>query len=109
MTRQRWRRLAVTLLLAPITVLALEHVPLPGVDVTAFRLELAGGWLAPSPNLSVLALGIAPLLSAFLVVELAALLVPRWSRLRHGGFEGRAKLARATLLVALVLACAQAY
>ncbi|MFS8067483.1 MAG: hypothetical protein ACMG6S_14065, partial [Byssovorax sp.] len=60
-------------------------------------------------SLSAFGLGIAPFLSAAAIVELLAVLVPRWSGLRHGGPAGRARLARSTALLGLVLAAFQAY
>jgi preprotein translocase subunit SecY len=59
--------------------------------------------------LSVFALGMGPLVNAFLLVELAALVVPSWRPLRHGGPTGRRALGRATAYLAVVLAAVQAY
>ena len=50
-----------------------------------------------------------PFVNACLLVELVALVVPRWSALRHGGPAGRAKLARASALLGIVLAAFQGW
>jgi preprotein translocase subunit SecY len=55
-----------------------------------------------------MALGLKPLLLAYVVVEFAALLVPVWRPLRVGGPAGRTKLHQAALMVGMVLALFQA-
>jgi hypothetical protein len=80
---------------------ALSFVPLPSVDGLALSASNLAG-------LSVGALGITPWLEAALVVEIAAVLVPRWRPLRHGGPATRARLARASLGVGAVFALVQA-
>src|SRR4030095_8937284 len=61
------------------------------------------------PSLAgVLALGLMPFFSAFSLVELAALIVPRWRPLRHGGPPGRARLHTAAITLTLLLALVQA-
>jgi hypothetical protein len=97
-----WRRIALTLGLSLLPLLG-ERVPLPGIDTDAELFQHG------DPRLhSVFALGISPLVSAYLTVEVAALLVPRWRKLRHAFPDGRAKLRRATTLLAIVLAAFQA-
>jgi hypothetical protein len=65
-------------------------------------------WAGLQP-ISLFALGITPAISAFLLVELAALIVPRWRPLRRGGPSARARLGSATVSVALVLALVQSW
>lgn len=77
----------------------LRLVPLPFVDV-----ELLGG--AMPSTLSILAIGLAPFITAALLVEISAALVPRWRALRRPA--GRATLDRATLVVGLLAAIVQA-
>ncbi|MBX3234115.1 MAG: hypothetical protein KIT84_06350 [Labilithrix sp.] len=60
-------------------------------------------------NVSMFALGLTPVIAAYGVVELVAFIVPRLSRLRHANPEGRARLDRAALVLALVLATFQAW
>ena len=98
-----WGRLAVTLGLVGLTVvLPLLHVDLPGVDTSAIESQ-------SSLNLSVFALGIMPLLSAMLLVELFAAAIPPWRPLRHGGPAGRAVLGRVTLIVTAALCALQGF
>jgi hypothetical protein len=98
-------RLAVTIA-APIAVmLASSHVPLPGVDMGRLGPTLSG---APLFDLGVFDLGLTPAVSAYVLVELVALVVPRWARLRHVP-DGRAKIERAARFMMIVLAAVQAF
>jgi hypothetical protein len=101
--RSPWVALALTLL-APFALFFAQRVTLPGVDESTLENSiLARGYLG------ILALGITPFLTAAFVVEFAALIVPPWRHLRHGGPQGRRKLSRATVVLALGLAVFQAY
>jgi len=102
-----WSRLAVTLLLVPAIVLA-PAITLPGVDgaeLERLSRDAGGG----AGNFGIFALGVMPFVSAAILVEIAALSVPRWRPLRHGGPEGRATLGRATRVLALLLCAFQGY
>lgn len=77
---------------------ALTLVPLPGVE------PFYGGMEEEAYRPSLFALGIAPVVSGMILVEIAASIVPSWRRLRHAGAEGHAKLSRASLRVALLVA-----
>ena len=59
-------------------------------------------------NWTLLSLGLNPFLTAFILVELAALLVPAWRPLRVGGPSTRCKLRRAALIFGLILTAGQA-
>ena len=100
----------VVFTLIPLAVYALGvNVTLPGVNATELGYVMAGPHRAPDLTVaSVFALGIMPLVTAFIAVELAASIVPRWRRLRDGAL-GRVKLGRATAIVALACAAVQAY
>lgn len=103
--RPLWLGAAITLL-APLLVLFAQHVPLPGVDASAFeRKTLFGG----PPGLSIASLGVMPFISASGLVEVVALVVPSFRPLRHGGYAGRRKLLRAAVLLALAIAVFQAW
>jgi hypothetical protein len=97
--------LALTLL-APLVVAWLApKVPLPGFD--AGRVESVLG-AAPSVSaFGAFGLGLGPMVSAALLVELAALCVPRWRALRIGGPSGRGRLLWASRRLAVVLALVQ--
>lgn len=112
-----YRRLAVTLILPLLVVLVGPWAPLPGVDMGALEqfVSSQGSLLSGARSawgfgsLSAFALGIMPVLMAFVIVELAAAFVAKWQPLRHGGPAARAKLTRAALIVALALAVFQGY
>jgi hypothetical protein len=105
--RARWPRLLATLLGAAAVVWLLPWVGLLGVDPGELA-ELTGLGVERA-NLGAFALGLMPVISAFLLVELAALAIPRWRPLRIGGPAGRATLARATAAVAVIVALAQGW
>ncbi|HEY1556327.1 MAG TPA: hypothetical protein VGF94_15940 [Kofleriaceae bacterium] len=88
------------------------YLTLPGVNRVELQHVLAAGkslhWEGFA-RMSPFALGIMPILTAFWLVELAALSVPRWRKLRHGGPAGRRVLGFAVAVTALVLALIQAY
>ena len=84
---------------------------LPGVNSAAasYLINHAGGGDAAASMFGPFALGIQPLINAFVLVELAAVIVPRWRRLRHGGPSTRRTLGRAVAIVAIVMALVQAF
>lgn len=90
-----WRR-------AGVTVAALVAAWLLG------QLRIPG-WRPGFYDPGALALGLAPIISGFVLVELAALAVPPWDALRHAGPAARAKLALAAHAVAATLAALQAF
>ena len=98
-----WLRLLVTLAGAAAAALSIM-VPLPGINAAAF--EQIG---ADSGQFSIFAFGLRPMLTAFVLVEVVALLVPRWRRLRISGAAGRSRLAAATVILTLILAGMQAW
>ncbi len=64
--------------------------------------------LADTKNF-MLQLGLAPIISGFVLVEIAALAVPSWNALRTGGPEDRTCLHRAAIILGLCLAVTQAF
>jgi len=93
---------AVITLAVLAVCLAAQKVPLPSLAKAAAGHPL----MIPS---SILVLGVQPVLSGFVLVELAALLVPAWRPLRTGGRAGREKLRRASLILGMLLALGQAF
>ena len=92
----RRRRLIVTLI-APLIVWMIALVPLPGVNpetVSAVMRASSQHSLSSviGGQMSVACLGLGPVFSAFLLVELAALVVPRWRALRRGDPDERRRL-----------------
>jgi preprotein translocase subunit SecY len=99
-----YARLAVTLAL-PIVALVAARITLPGVDTTV--LQLAGSF---DPTVvGILAIEVNPTLSAFLYVEVLALLIPRWRRWRVGGYPERASLWTRVVVLAVPLTALQAF
>jgi hypothetical protein len=62
-----------------------------------------------SAHLSIGAIGITPFISAFIVVEILALLIPAWRRLRTACAEDRGRLTRAAMLLGGGLALVQGW
>lgn len=93
-------------------------IPVPGVDATAFAAQVSGdeGFLGllssvsggALANGSLLALGIAPYISASIIIQLLTIAIPSLERLSKMGDEGKKKIAFYTKIAALVLAIAQA-
>jgi hypothetical protein len=100
-----WRRLALTLL-APLAVVLLGRWPLPVFHLEAFART---GVDVDRSQFSAFAFGLTPIVNAFLTIEVAALIVRRWRPLRHGGIEGRARLRRRVLQLALILVAIQTF
>jgi preprotein translocase subunit SecY len=87
------RRLLVSRSLFTITSV-LGFIPLPGMAADDLWRFL---WLAhwsSMPNLSIGAIGIAPIMTGFVVVEFAALIVPRWRHLSVPGGRAGARARR---------------
>lgn len=98
----RATRLVAAQLISLATVaglLVLQRVPLPFVD-----LEYLG--VSAPPSLSLAAIGVAPWVTAALLVEIAAAVVPGWRSLRLPA--ARARLTRITDVLGVVVALAQA-
>jgi preprotein translocase subunit SecY len=98
-------------LVAVALMFALGRLTLPGVNraelshVIAHHTQLSWGAIS---QMSVIALGLRPLISAFVLVELFALAVPSMRPLRHAP-EGRRKLAYVIAGTAILLAAIQGY
>jgi hypothetical protein len=79
--------------------LMLRHVPLPLLDLRALGGEVP-------PVVSVGALGLEPILFAWIAIETAAVLLPRWRSLR---ITNRATLDRAAVALTVVVALIEAF
>ena len=95
------RRVATVLGVLAICLIA-RWIPVPTIPLEA------GQFVVTRVPSSIIALGVKPLIGGYVLVELAALLVPRWRSWRTGGAAERAKLARASLLLGLGLSLFQA-
>lgn len=99
-----WRRALITGL-APLALIAGKRVMIPGVDDIELAHVMRVGDLEFS---SVIALGLAPIMVAFFLVELVALAVPALRWRRHDP-AGRIGLGKVTAIVAIVLALVHGY
>lgn len=98
-----WRRLSITLL-APISLVVLRLVEVPGLS-----LELSDMLILAGQELHFASLGVSSVLTAYVLVELAALAVPGWRRRRFSAPSARLPLFYATVVVAFGLAVFQAW
>jgi len=89
-----------TTALVPVLILLGERIPLSHVNADVF----ASG----SVRLSPLAVGLGPFITAYALVELAALVIPSWRRWRHEA-RGRVRLERMSGVLAIALALVQAF
>lgn len=111
-----WTRMFVTLL-APAAILALSRIPVFGVDYGELSgSDGTGGFLGmfntssdlrSTLNLGVL--GVTPIVSAYVLVELLALAIPGWRRRRHAGPVARRPLDHAVAMLAFVLVLFQGW
>lgn len=94
----------------------LSHVPLPFVNTSAISdlidtngslgllNTLTGGNLE---NMSVMALGITPYITASIVLQLLGVLIPKLSEMQKDGSTGRKQLTRITIILGAVLGLLQ--
>ncbi|MBS1124974.1 MAG: protein-export rane protein SecD, partial [Deltaproteobacteria bacterium] len=99
-----WRRLAVTLL-APVALIIGGNIMMPGVNDIELMHILHRD---PGEQFSVIAIGVMPIISTFVIVELIALAVPRLRWRRHD-VHGRIGLGKAVAVLSVVVALVQAY
>jgi hypothetical protein len=103
-------RLFVTLLVGALFVGGL-HLSAPGIDLEAFQVgpDSHFGLESFRAGTSVLAIGAEPFFTAAALVELVAVIVPRWRRRRISGPAARRPLAVASVVLGLLLAGMQSY
>lgn len=106
------RKIVFTLVILVIYRFA-AHVPIPGVDLAALRLVFqqnqllgmldmfSGGAMS---NFSVMALGVYPYITAQIVLQLLAPIIPALNQLNQEGEAGRAKMNQYTMLLTIPLA-----
>lgn len=97
-----WSRLIVTLL-APVAVYVVSKITVLGISRDELVFDFGGASygnaleeLLAQVNLG--ALGIMPIISAFILVEVLALIFPGWRRRRHAGPDARAPLTAAVAI-----------
>ena len=94
------------------------HIPLPGVDLVALRrffdanqvlgmLSLfSGGTIS---NFSVIALGVAPYITASIIFQLLTMIVPKLEEIQKEGESGTKKIQQWTRLITVPLAILQSF
>jgi hypothetical protein len=78
------------------------RLPLPGIDTISLA------HLGAGRSINIMALGIEPLITGFVFVELLSFVLPMGRKLRCGGIAGRSKLNIFAIRVGLGLAAVQA-
>jgi hypothetical protein len=101
------RRVMVTAI-APVALWLGARITLPWIDDAELEHIVTKGGGHLGEQFSIIAIGIMPILSAYALVELAALAVPAW-RWRRQDPLGRAGLGRAVAVITIAIASIQAY
>ena len=95
-----------------------SHVPVPGVNVANLRDYLAGNQIlgllnvfsgGTMSNFSVIMLGVAPYITASIIFQLLAMIVPSFEELTKEGESGQQKLNMYTRYLTVPLAFLQSY
>lgn len=81
-----------------------ERIPLPGID-----LDMLGGGAGTAFRMSILALGVMPILVVLVHVEIARLLLPSFARWQAASRENAHRVTMAVRVIALLLAATQGY
>lgn len=94
------------------------HIPVPGIDVVALRQLFAsnqflglinifsGGGME---NFSIVAMGIAPYITASIIFQLLAMIIPALEQISKDGERGQRKINQYTRLLTVPLAAIQGY
>ena len=94
------------------------HIPLPGVDVEALQKFFAANQVLGVLNLfsggtirtfSVVALGVAPYITASIILQLMAVIIPRLEELQKEGESGQRTINQWTRILAVPLAVIQGF
>src|SRR5881392_1640811 len=110
------RRVLFTALILAVYRLG-SWIPAPGVDQNALQSLFSGGGILTLLNLfsgsalsrfSIFALGIMPYVTASIILQLLAVVIPTLERLQKEGEAGMAKINQYTRYLTVVLAAAQA-
>src|SRR3989338_237139 len=97
---------------------AVAHIPIPGVDVQALRQFLAGNQIlgllnifsgGTIENFSIVMLGVAPYITASIIFQLLAMVVPRLEEMQKEGEAGQRKISQYTRISTVPLAILQAF
>lgn len=107
--RVSWSRVFVTLL-APVALYAVTTTFMMGIEVSELEMVITMPYQHVSvEQFSFGALGIMPVINAFIFVEILALIVPGWRRRRHAGPDARAPITAAVAITAGTLLFVQGW
>ena len=121
--RQIWEikdlRNRILFVLAMLVVFRIAaHIPLPGIDIAALKdlfsrnqmlgmlNLLSGGAMA---NFSIVAMGVAPYITASIIMQLLTMVVPYFERLSKEGTAGQEKINQYSRIITVPLAVVQSY
>ncbi len=101
-----------------VLVRILAHIPLPGVDLTALReffsqnqlfglLNMFSG--GTMQNFSIILMGVAPYITASIVMQLLTMVIPQLEELQKEGEQGQQKINQYTRYLTVPLALIQSY
>jgi hypothetical protein len=93
-----WQRIAVTLV-APAALILVEKIAIYGVD----------GYVNGIQHVPIGSLGIAPFMTATVLVEIFAVIIPGWRARRHAGEVARLPITMTAALVTVALVCYQGW
>jgi len=97
---------------------AAAHIPIPGVDTAALKDYFASNQILGLYNMfsggameqfSVVALGVGPYITASIIFQLLAMIVPRLEEMQKEGQSGQEKINQYTRLACVPLALLQSY
>lgn len=108
------KRILITLLLIVVYRFGTDVVILPGIDpaeLTALKDQTRGGLMAlldmfsggAFSNASIFALGIMPYISASIVMQLMAIIVPSFQKMQREGESGRKKINQWTRYLTVII------
>jgi preprotein translocase subunit SecY len=103
---QRQTVLGVALVLLVVAVGS--HIPVPGIDLAAINQQSGGSAGSLMARLSIMALGITPLYTVLLHVELLSLIIPPFARWRVACPSNAGRLDLIIIVLALLLTALQA-
>ncbi|MBU1164665.1 preprotein translocase subunit SecY [Patescibacteria group bacterium] len=94
------------------------HIPVPGVDVSALKDFFAGNQFlgllnifsgGGMENFSVVALGVAPYITASIIFQLLVMIIPKLEEMQREGEAGQRKINQWTRMLTIPLAIMQSY
>ncbi len=112
------RNKAIYTIVLLVLVRILAHIPLPGVDLVALReffsqnqifglLNLFSG--GTMENFSIILMGVAPYITASIVMQLLPMVIPQLEELQKEGEQGQQKINQYTRYLTIPLALIQSY